>query len=147
MEQIYWINARDKPAFLVAVMKELSGDESYIEFQGDLSRCDFSDVGGVPVAADVNRRDKGALKVVLALTTGNIKPILKQVLPEARVVHQIENISITKNNEEQLLIGDYFHNECISVGPMLSIEFLSTLKENGIIREIQTDAEAKAKYL
>ncbi len=88
MEQIYWINARDKPAFLVAVMKELSGDESYIEFQGDLSRCDFSDVGGVPVAADVNRRDKGALKVVLALTTGNIKPILKQVLPEARVVHQ-----------------------------------------------------------
>ena len=41
MEQKYWINIRDKPAFLSRLMRELSSDDSQILLEGDLSDCEF----------------------------------------------------------------------------------------------------------
>jgi len=147
MQQKFWINVREKPAFLVAMMRELAGSDSQIMFEGNLSKCNFSNIEQLPITGEIHVCDSASENIVLPLTKNNIKPILKQVLPEGRVVHKINHIQIQKRNEIQLMVGDNFHNECISVGSMVSLEFLSILKKNGIIRKIQTDTEAKAKYL
>ena len=85
--------------------------------------------------------------MVLPLREKYIKSILNQVLPYARVVHKISHIQIQKNESIQLLIGDNFHNECISVGPEVSFSFLENLKDAGIIRSFLSDEDARKKYL
>ncbi len=146
MQKTYWINVRDKPAFLVSVMKELAGSDSQILFEGDLTKCDFSGIGKSELTGELFVCNKGAPFVVLPLSNENIKPILNQVLPYGRVVHKIEHIQIQKNGAIQLMVGDNFHNECISVGPEVSLELLSSLKGSGIVRRMQTESEVRAKY-
>ncbi len=149
MQQKYWINAIDKPGLLVALMRLLA-DEAQISFEGDLSECDFSDIEEINYDIGeincYNNTDQTNLKI-FHLTQKSIKPILKQILPKGRVVHKILQIKIQKNNEIQFLSGDNFHNECISVGPLVPVDFLEELKAKGTIRSFVTDAEAKEKYL
>lgn len=146
MQKTYWINVRDKPAFLVSIMNELAGSDSQMLFEGDLTECDFIGIGKSELSGELFVCNKGASFVVLPLINENIKPILNQVLPYGRVVHKIEHILIQKNGAIQLIVGDNFHNECVSVGPEVSLEFLSSLKESGIVRGMQTEAEVRAKY-
>jgi len=145
MEQRYWINARDKLGLLVALMHELASNNSQIILEGNLTSFDFTKIEQYKMASSY-KCDSDTNVISLQLTEGNIKPILKQIQSAGKFVHEIRNIQIRKNDEIQLLVGDNFDNECISVGELVSFEFLSTLKDNGIVRKIQTDAEAKAKY-
>jgi hypothetical protein len=71
---------------------------------------------------------------------------LEQVLSEDRLSDDIEHIQIQRNGQLQVLIGDNFHDECVSVGPSITIELLEGLKSQGIIKDYQTDAEAKARF-
>lgn len=129
-------------------MRLLAGN-AQISFEGDLSECDFSQLEEVDVSFGEIRCSNDSNQSnhkILNLTTEAIKPILKQILPKGRVVHKIQEIKIQKNNELQFLSGDNFHNECISVGPLVKKAFIEELKDNGLIRSFQTDVEAKAKY-
>lgn len=90
--------------------------------------------------------NKHASFVVLPLINENIKPVLNQILPYGHVVHKIQHIQIQKNGAIQLMVGDNFHNKCISVGPEVPLELLSSLKESRIVREILTDSEVRVKY-
>lgn len=146
MNQTFWINARDKPAFLVAMMRALQGDTSQIGFEGDLSGCDFSEVKKIDPFGELGKIDDGTEHVVLPLTDETINPILKQILPEGWIVHKIRHIQVQVNTELQLLIGDNFDNECISVGPMVAYDLISELKTRGIIRSIESDESVKAKW-
>ena len=145
MKQTFWVNARDKPAFLVAMMRALQGDTSQIGFEGDLSGCDFSEIGKIEPFGELGKIDDGTEHVVFPLTDETINSILKQILPEGRVVHKIRHIQVQVGSELQLLIGDNFDNECISVGPMVSHELLSELKQRGVIRSVESDESVKAK--
>ncbi|HIE00601.1 MAG TPA: hypothetical protein EYP59_09980 [Thiotrichaceae bacterium] len=99
MQQKFWINVREKPAFLVAMMRELAGSDSQIMFEGNLSKCNFSNIEQLPITGEIHVCDSASENIVLPLTKNNIKPILKQVLPEGRVVHKINHIQIQKRNE------------------------------------------------
>ncbi len=141
MEQKYWLNVRDKLGFLSSVMKELASENSQIIFEGNLSSFNFTEIAKDNKNSDLNKNT-----ISLRLTEENIKAILKEIQPGGKFVNEILEIEIRKNGEPQLLVGDNFHNECISVGPMVSLDLLSKLKEMGIIRKIQTNAEARSKY-
>ena len=145
MEQLYWIKARDKLGLLVALMHELASSNSQIILEGDLTIFDFTKIENYEIAGEY-KCDSDTNVISLKLTEDNIKPILKQIQPSGNFAHKIRHIQIRKDDEIQLLVGDNFDNECISVGTLVSLEFLSELKNNGIIRKIQTDAEVKAKY-
>ena len=146
MEQTYWINVRDKPAFLSRLMRELSSDDSQILFEGDLSECEFQSIGKLNLSGELFVCDARAPFVVLPLREKFIKPILNQVLPYGRVVHKITHIQIQRNDAIQLLVGDNFHNECISVGPDVKLPFLESLKDAGIVRSFLSDEEARKRY-
>lgn len=146
MKKTYWINARDKPAFLVAMMRVLQGHTSQIGFEGDFSSCDFSKIKKIDPFGELGKIDDGTEYSALLLTEETINPILKQILPEGRVVHKIRHIQIQVDGELQLLIGDNFDNECISAGPAVSYELLSELKKRGIIRSIESDESVKEKW-
>ncbi len=134
---------------LAELMKNLAG-EAFITFKGDLTECDFSEIGEVAPSAEgeITKRIKwdDVGFIVLPLNQETIKPILKQILPNGRVVHKIEEIQIEKDGQLQFLSGDNFHNDCISVGPLVTVGMLDHLKSKGLIKSYVSNAEAKAKY-
>lgn len=145
MKQQYWINARDKLGLLSALMHNLASDKSQIIFEGDLTGFDFTEIGKYEIAGEY-KCDLNTDVTSLLLSVNNIKYILNKIQPAGKFVHKIRHIQIRKNDEIQLMVGDNFHNECISVGELVSIEFLSILKDKGIIRKFTSDEEAKEKY-
>ena len=130
-EITFWLDARDKPGLLVALLKSLA-DDACIGFCGGISACDFS---AIPTASGRNLFDgKYDDIIVLQLDAGTVEPILAQVLPKARCVHAIEHIIIEKSGRIEVVIGDNFHNECISVGPGVPQSLLDDLILNGVLR-------------
>jgi len=132
----YLIDARDKPGLLVAFMKALAGN-ARITFEGDLSNCDFSAFPGAACEPDgAFQRNTGAPRqdyILLPLLEETIKPILAQVLPDGRCVHEIVHIEIEKDGELALSACDYFHPEC-TWASLSSEPILRRLKERGVVR-------------
>ena len=149
MKQEYWIQPRDKVNLLKALMEELAG-EAQILFEGDLSKCNFSKISNkaTHISGELHPAVKGdeSLFKVFVLDNESLNQILEQILPDNRFIEKIEHIQIQKNGELQVLIGDNFHDECISVGPLVPVKLLEKLKNSGVIEGYQTDSEAKAKY-
>jgi hypothetical protein len=133
----FWLVARDKPGLLIAMMRALAG-EAHISFEGDLSRCDFThlphtDDGtavGLPRETPYPQLDF----VVLPLEPDTIRPILDQVLPEARVVHDVIHIQIAKRGRREFGAYDNFHPECIVCGPLVPVSLLEDLHHRGVLR-------------
>jgi len=130
-------------------MRTLVGD-SQIAFEGDLTSCDFSKVENYRVTAfgDLHRVHDGEESghQVFELNSDTLERLLEQVLFEDRFLHEIEHIQIQRNGQIQVLIGDNFHDECVSVGPSITVGLLEGWKSQGIIKGYQTDAEAKARF-
>lgn len=148
MKQAYWIQPKDKAKLLAAMMEELA-DGSQILFEGDFTGCDFTKVEKkiTSISGELQPVNEDEFSVkVFELDSESVKRILEQILPEKRFEKKIRHIQIQKNGELQFLVGDNFHEECISVGPLITVEFLDNLKSKGVIEGYQTDAEAKAKY-
>ena len=135
-----WLVARDKPGLLAAMMRALAGN-SRISFEGDLSGCDFSRIAGTSVdeteclrrATIYPRQDF----VGCPLEPETIKPILAEVLPEARVVHQIMHIQIEKDGRIAFGSYDNFHPECIVAGPGVPMALLEQLQASGVLRSFE----------
>jgi len=135
----YWLNARDKPALLVNLMRELAGD-SVIGFSCDLTRIDFSALSEFMV---FNREEiLSGEGVVVQLTHQSLKPICSTIVPNAKCVHLINEICIVTGEDIQVLIADNFHNKCISVGPLISAKFLDEIQANGILRSYMDHSAA-----
>lgn len=149
MEQTYWLSPRDKPGLLAAIMKLLAGN-AHILLQGDLNSCDFSAVpkadGNRILPFDTLNEKQDGQHIALRLEPETIQPILAQVLPHGRIVHDIGFIQIEKNGRIEFMSGDNFHNECVSVGPAVSEHLLRDLTSRGILRTFQTNAEAKKRF-
>lgn len=119
------------------MMRALSG-QAYIALEGDLSHCDFTSlphiaegtVAGVTRASPCTRLDF----VILPLETATIRPILEQVLPKARVVHEIIHIQIVKHGRPVFGAYDNFHPECILCAPDVPVSLLEDLYLRGILR-------------
>lgn len=119
------------------MMRALAG-HAHIAFEGDLSQCDFTalphiaegTVEGMTRASPCTHLDF----VILPLETYTIRPILDQVLPKARVVHEIIHIQIVKHGRPVFGAYDNFHPECILCEPDVPVSLLEDLYRRGILR-------------
>jgi hypothetical protein len=145
MIRTFWLDPRDKPGLLVAVMKILAGN-AHISFEGDFIKCDFSDFKSAVyteteyIKREYDSQGKGPI-IVLPLEPDTIKPILKQVLPEGRIVHEIGAIQIEKNGKVEFVAADNFHRECVSVGSAVPEDFLKQLVQSGVLRGYKSQRE------
>ena len=144
MTQCFWIKARDKLGLLSALMHILCGDETRLILEGKLEEFNFGNIESYAVGDDY-KCDMGNSVLSLKLTEDNIKQILNQIQPDGKYVKAISHIQIKVKDDVQVLIGDNFHNQCISVGPLVKEEYLVELANKHIISSYETDAEAKAK--
>ena len=149
MKQQYWVTPKDKLRLLDAFLRLLAG-EAQISFEGDLSLCDFSGLEDYRISpfGELHRINKepGSDYEAYALDHHSIEALSNRLLNADCAIQAIEHIQIQKDGALQVLIGDNFDDECVSVGPLISRESLAQLLSEGVIAGYKTDAEAKAKY-
>src|ERR1700690_3543313 len=151
MKKAYILDPRDKLALLTALMRMLAGD-AHIALEGDIEAMSEMDFGTIPgvienVLPPFRREWNGDSKfIVIPLTPQTIAPILKEVLPEGRIVHKIGAIQIERHGEIQFFAGDNFHRECVSVGQAVPVELLGDLVISGVLRAYYTPEEAKLHF-
>lgn len=136
----YWIEARDTPGLLIAMMNLFLG-KAHIAFEGDLSKCMLSEIQGSSSSETqiLKRNTTFPLQdfIILPLEIETIEPILKQVLPQAKCVHDIDHISIEKNGNLVFAANDNFDSGCIWVGDAVTKEFLEDLLTRRIIKSYE----------
>jgi len=140
----YWLEARDKPGLLSAMMNKLAGD-AHISFEGNLSSCNFLGVRGT-TGEEVHglKRQTSFPRLdfaVMPLDPDTVKPILQQILTGGRVVHDVVHVQIAKHG--QLVFGAYdnFHPDCIFAGPGIAETLLQELVTRGILKSFEVAKE------
>lgn len=143
MSTRYWIDPRDKPGLLRAMMRALAGD-AHISFEGDLSRCVFpAPLKSSGDETDVLRRVTFFPKqnfVVLPLEPDFVAAIFDVVLPERRYLDDIIHIQIERHGELQFASYDNFHRECVMCYAEVELHLLEQLKASGVIRSWQSQS-------
>jgi hypothetical protein len=142
----YWLVARDKPALLRAMMRELAGD-ARISFEGDLTRCEFG------VHLEPRDEETSALHrqtafprqdfVVLPLEPHTVQPILDIVLQERRYMTDIVHVQIEKMGCLEFGSYDNFHPECIVCFHGITPAVLDGLLTSGVIKSWTTPYEGR----
>ena len=133
-----WIDVKDKPGLLLAMMK-LFKNNSYISFEGDLSRLSFVNIfNSSEEETDVLKRqtiDPILDFVIVPLTEITVEKIWKELIQNDHLVHEgIIHVQIESNGK--LVFGGYdnFHRDCTVAYEGVPIELLDGLVENGVIR-------------
>ena len=134
-----WIDTRDKPGLLIAMMREFIGN-SHISFEGSLENLKLSDIPGISVEeTEVLKRQTTSPRLdflVVPLSEATINEIWKELSEKDHLVHEgIIHVQIENNGE--LVFGGYdnFHRECVVAYPAVPVKLLEELKENGVIRD------------
>lgn len=144
-----WIDPRDKPGLLRAMMRALAGD-ARISFEGDLSRCVFAD--NLTASADETEalcRQTVVPKqdfVVLPLELDTVQPILDVVLPGRRYLDDIIHIQIERHGQLQFGSYDNFHRECVVCYAGVETTLLDQLKSSGVIRSWQVAPDDQHRW-
>lgn len=143
MEQAFWLNPRDKPALLLAMMCELL-DNSHILLEGNLSACDLSAIPGaaVGIVEPFRSQSGGGDAVTLPISEQTIQMVKTCLLPGGRIIRDIAAIQIEQAGQVQFMAADHFHHECVSVGNAILEPLLQELVASGIIRGYETHAAA-----
>ena len=147
----YWINPRDKPGLLLALMKELSGDAS-ISFEGWLNGLGFGKIPGAKTEETESLKrvtiDPKLDFVVLPLNKESVPEIWKIIAEKDHLTNEegIIHVQIEKNGE--LVFGGYdnFHKDCVVAYAGIPIELLQVLKERGIIRVFQKASDTQHRW-
>jgi hypothetical protein len=145
VETKYHMVARDKPGLLIAMMRALCGT-AHISFEGDLSKCRLAEIAG---ATD---QETSVLKrntlwprqdfMVVPLEADTIRPIMDRVLPQGRIVHDVDHVQIEKNGKLEFGAYDNFHPECIGAGAAVLETLLQELTSRGVLRSYELVKEA-----
>ena len=147
-EPVFWIDARDKPGLLLAMMRQFQ-DQSNISFEGSLGQLTcFSWPAASYEENQVLKRQTTSPEldfVVIPLTEQSVKDIWKELCEKDHLAHEgIIHVQIENNG--RLVFGGYdnFHRECTVAYPGVPLELLEKLKEQGIIREYEYGKVANA---
>lgn len=140
MSTRYWIDPRDKPGLLRAMMLALAGD-AHVSFEGDLSRCIFAE-SLQPSADETEALQRQTISprqdfVVLPLPPEAVRPILDVVLPDRRYLDDIIHIQIERDRELEFGSYDNFHRECVVCYAGVDTSLLDRLNSSGVIRSWQ----------
>ncbi len=138
----YWIDPRDKPGLLLAMMRAFvsNSHESYISFEGGLDNLNFSTLPGAACAEIEKILQRQTISqldfIVIPLTEQNLREIWKELIAKDHLVREgIIHVQIRYCGK--LVFGGYdnFHRECVFADSSVPIELLEKLKANGVIRK------------
>lgn len=137
-EDIIWIDPRDKPGLLHAVMEECASG-SLISFEGSLESLGFINW------PEISREETDSLKrqtlspnldfVVVQLNESTFPSIWEELAEKDHLVNEgIIHVQIEKDGK--LVFGGYdnFHKECTVAYAGIPVELIDKLQEKGIIR-------------
>lgn len=138
-DSVIWIDPRDKPGLLLAMMREFA-NHSYISFEGSLANLEFYNW---PIASYVEtpvlERQTVSPEldfVVVPLTDQTLSDIWKELSKKGHLAREgIIHVQIESNGK--LVFGGYdnFHRECTVAYSGVSTALLEGLKEKGVIRD------------
>ena len=139
IDERYWIDVRDKPAFLRRMISTLAGDAE-ISFEGDLKSFAFPTELTNESESDSLRRATISPQmdfVRCPLNPNTVSPILNALGSGAELVSDIIHIQISVSARLEFGAYDQFHRDCVVVGAGVPIELLSELTNHGIIRSFE----------
>jgi len=136
----YWLDVRDKPGFLLVVMRALAG-QALMSFEGKLIECSglFAIAGATSSESTVLRRNTiHPLEefVVVPLEENTVAAIFKEVEPDGRIVRDITHIQIAKHGLLAVGAYDNFHRDCVTWWGA-SEASLNELTTKGILRAFE----------
>jgi hypothetical protein len=100
-------------------------------FEGDLSKIDLDDVHGI-----VRRSGPGASStVIIPLNAETISQILPDLLNRIGLRKNVLHIEIEKEGKLLFAAYDQFDEDCVWISEVVGIEFLESLKRDGVITE------------
>jgi uncharacterized protein (TIGR02996 family) len=143
----HWLNPRNGPALLAAMMRALAGD-ACISFEG-CPLCDqlFAIPGATDQETKVLKRHipvPPALRpsrefIVLPLEPDTIRPILAGVLPQGRSPREtIEHVQIEKAGRLELGAYNFFDPRYTGTGPAVPETLLAELRAKGVLRSFES---------
>ena len=137
----FWLDPRDKPGLLLAFMREFSGIDSWVSFEGYLTETLLAGLPGASSQETDTLQRQGVSRpvtdfIVAPLTADAISIIRPEIYraggltDPARIIH----VQIAKNG--RLLFGGYdnFHRECTIAYDGVPHAFLDELVRRGLIR-------------
>ena len=140
MDECYSLVARDKPGLLIAMMRALAGN-ALISFEVDLSPCQLWTIPGASAEETGSLRRNTLVPrqdfVVLPLEADTIRPILAEIIPEGRAVHDVVHVQIAKNGRLAFGAYDNFHPECIVAWSAVPKALLEELQAKGVLRSFK----------
>jgi len=145
MRTKYWINTRDKPGLLLAMMHQFENSAN-ISFEGSLNNLLLSSIPGASM------KEQGMLKravlapesdfIVIPITTETIRYIWKEITDKDHLAHEgIAHVQIEKNGKIVFGAYDNFDKECVVAYDDVPIYLLDRLKEKGVIRSYDEQSE------
>lgn len=148
MNQVYWLDPLNPGTLLEAMLRLLAGG-ARVAVEGDafsLSPLQLDSIDGAshgPVEPFM--RENGPESVMVVLRLDNLEQarlIHDKLAPGGTLVAGVAAIQLERGGSVQLLAGDGFHRECVSVGPLVPAEFLRGLVRSAVIAGFYTKAEA-----
>ncbi len=141
MDERYWLQARDKPGLLIAMMRLLAGD-ARISFEGDLSHADslFLIPGASREETPVLRRnttDPVQDFVVIPLDATTLPALIREAAVSDRLTHDVLHVQIEKSDALEFGAYDNFHPECIGVAAGVPLTVLEELRQKGVLRSFE----------
>ena len=143
-EQFHWIDTRDKPGLLFAMMNQFNVN-AHISLEGDLKDLSFfdSEASSKDETEALQRQTESPELdfVVLPLNNETIKAIWKELTEKDHLVNE-GIIHVQIESYGKLAFGGYdnFHKECVVAYKSVPIELLASLKEKGIIRNYEQES-------
>ena len=139
IDEAYWIDVRDKPAFLRRIIVALAGDAE-ISFEGVLKSFNFP-------PNLINKSESDSLRratltpemdfVRCPLNQTTVTPILNALGSGKELVSDIIHIQISVSDRLEFGAYDQFHRDCVVTRSRVPIDLLSELKHRGIIRTFE----------
>lgn len=139
MSHRIWIDTRDKPGLLNAMMKAFN-NKGTISFEGDLSQLYFDQIHGASTKeTDVLKRATVRPQldfITVPLTDETINTIWQELIRKDHLVHEgIIHVQIESGGKMAFGGYDNFHKECVVAYEAVPLEIITSLKQNGVIRE------------
>lgn len=142
----YWIDPRDKPGLLIAIIRELAG-AGEISFEGWIGESRLPQIPGASFEeTDALRRSTIVPKLdfaVLPLNADIVAAISRIVSEKGRLTDPTGIIHVQIALNGRLIFGGYdnFHRECVVAWEGFPVALLDRLTANGVIRSYETVPE------
>ena len=134
----YWIDARDKPGLLHALIMEFSKGAN-ISFEGDLKHLDFANIHGI------RDFESGSLKrattspkldfMILPLNKDTAEIIWKELFQKDHLVNEgVIHVQIEYGGQLVFEGYDNFDKDCVVAYSEVPLRLLVNLTKKGVIR-------------